>query len=219
MSAPQWTQQPSRNHKYCCPYANILSCRGYERLILLNNWSSTLFFLPILHPAQGGDLSRDKRKAQRETYWSRGTKNSRKSHITWFCTSGLYWRAATSSWERLSFAWTEPENRSPDAVKGLPSHDLICTPLEEVSPSQSQGTLAAKGKENFTASAPLGWLHRAAEDSSPQCSLLHISQEPTSHWSTYFRWADMSVTYSTTVCEGSEFLGTGNTRILASCFP
>lgn len=57
---------------------------------------------------------------------------------------------------RGCFARTEPENRSPDAVKGLPSRDLNCTPLEEVSPGQSQGTLAAKGKENFTATAPPG---------------------------------------------------------------
>lgn len=38
-------------------------------------------------------------------------------------------------------------------MKGLPSRDLNFTPLVEVFPGQSQGTLAAKGKENFTAAA------------------------------------------------------------------
>lgn len=79
------------------------------------------------------------------------------------CTGGLHIYT-----ERLSSAQSKTGNQSPDAVKGLPSRDLNCTPFEEVSLGQSQGTLAAKGKENFTAAAPLGWLHRGAEDFSPQ---------------------------------------------------
>lgn len=62
---------------------------------------------------------------------------------------------------RLSFAQSDPGNQSPDAMKGLPSHDLNCTPLVEVFPGQSQGTLAANGKENFMAAVP--WVSFAGE--------------------------------------------------------
>lgn len=118
-------------------------------------------------------ISAGEREKDRETCWSRRTKCSRKCHIAYFCTTAPYRQAATSTRERLSFARNEPGNRSPDAVKGLPSHDLNRTPLEEVSPGQSQGTLAAEGKDNFTAAAPLGWLHRGAEDFNPQWSPAH----------------------------------------------
>lgn len=46
-------------------------------------------------------------------------------------------------------------------MEGLPSRDLDFAPLVEVFLGQSQGTLAAKGKENFTAAAL--WVSFAGE--------------------------------------------------------
>lgn len=90
----------------------------------------------------------------RETCWSKGTRSSRKCHIACFCTTLPLQKSASSTCGRLSFVQRDPGNQSPDAMKGLPRRDLNFTPLVEVFPGQSQGTLAAKGKENFTATAP-----------------------------------------------------------------
>lgn len=71
----------------------------------------------------------------------------------------------------------EPGNQSPDAVKGLPSHDLNCTSPDEVSPGQSQGSLAAKRKEYFTAAARWVDSQRNWGLLPTVLSLLHISQD------------------------------------------
>lgn len=93
------------------------------------DWSSTNFFF-LIYNQHRVMISAGERENHRERSTHQGEPRFQENAILPIfaqqpCTGGLHIYT-----ERLSFARSKTGNQSPDAVKGLPSHDLNCTPFE-----------------------------------------------------------------------------------------